>query len=203
MTIDLHTVRIDPSWLRVVLPPRPLTAVQAVAQRPKLRGLLAGAMFDARGLQYGALDGASGRLVPSRFPARGITLSVVKGVARAAEGWRPAPGATVAWQGYPTLVRGGRNVASHAIDTERVGRCAVAILAGGDLVLATATRAGMWEFAEALRAAGAVEAAYSDGGGSTVLLSRDRSAPWRWAPDPNLTERPLASFVASANPLEL
>ncbi len=201
MTVSLQ--RFKPSGFRVYLPARPETAVALLAARPDLRVVSAGAMFDGRGLQYGALDGHSKRYVPSRFPNRGATISVRRGVATAAGGWAAPTGSTVAWQGYPALVRSGRNVASRTIDAERVGRCAAGIDRDGMLVIASATRMSMYDFAEALIAAGVVEAAYSDGGGSTLFLKRDGGGPWVRQADSNLTSRPLASFLAAVDPMEL
>ena len=121
---------------------------------------------------YFLLDRARGIAITGRYPTRGATISVIPGQpAVAMLGNHFAETATIAVQGYPTLVWEGRNDASAAVNTSSVWRAALGIMVDGRLFVAVG-HGTMREFAEALRLRGAKFAVYLDGGGSTSLVSR-------------------------------
>lgn len=210
----LVVVAFDPAWLRVFIPPSPITAADALATEPRIVGLLDGAMFRpcegsptdyesyvCGDVDYAYLD-AVGRIARrSRYPARGASLLVdARGRAACVDGgdpytWPVVP--LVAWQGYPALIRDGVRVVSGASDTQRVGRAGAGRLADGRLFFA-AMRASMLDFTIAVESLGGVtDLVYSDGGGSTVLALRDGetvSAPG------DLTRRRLPSFLVLVDP---
>lgn len=101
-----------------------------------------------------------------------MTISVVNGEAFVTSGSTIARGADVAVQLYPSLVRNGQNIASRSTDAERTWRAALVMLDKKTLAFAIGQRVSMYEFAEALIAAGARDAGYTDGGGSTSLWSK-------------------------------
>ena len=105
---------------------------------------------------------------PSLEPSAGATLAVTRGHATLTPGWSAPPGASVAVQGYPPLVRGGRVVASNVgANAERNDRAAVGILRDGRVAFAI-LRADMEGFGAALAQHGD-EWIYTDGGGSAYL----------------------------------
>lgn len=182
----LWLVQLRPSWLRVVVPPAPMTGRQVLAWVPDAAAILDGAMFsfcsgqphdyaraECSRSDYGFVDGHTGIAQwPKRgYEARGGTLSVVKGRAVVSDGWSPASGATVAWQGYPAIVRAGRVLASATVDANRTERAGCGRDREGNVVFATMV-ASMLGFAEAARDAGLDELLYSDGGQSRVSAVR-------------------------------
>jgi len=176
-------VVVPAASLGVVVPDTAATARTVLEANPRADAVLDGPMFaTARGeggydtfqhgtVEYLLLDAARGVAVPSQHPERGLTVSVRDGVAYVADGASVPAGATVAVQGYPTLVRNGVSVASTARDTERVGRAALGVFRDGRVVLASGVGA-MAAFAERLAALGVRDAVYTDGGGSTGLVVR-------------------------------
>lgn len=115
-------------------------------------------------------DAARGLAAPGRRSGAGLTVSVVGGRAVVAPGDAAAPGASAAVQLWPPLVSGGQVVASDTGSNAEVnGRAALAVLDDGRLAFAVG-RMPMVAFARALAAAGATDAGYTDGGGSTALV---------------------------------
>jgi hypothetical protein len=101
--------------------------------------------------------------------ADGITISVVAGAPIATRGGVVPQGATAAVQGYPPLVWNGQNVTTTTLNTGAEWRSGLAIMSDGRLALAIGAMS-MTAFADALIAAGALYALYTDGGGSTSLV---------------------------------
>lgn len=162
---------------------KPLTAQEALAQSGA-RAVLDGPMFKIVGeggyasarafrLDYRVQSEVGTEDGGDATNARGITLSIVEGVAIVRGGDDPHPAARVAVQLYPTLVRNGKTVASRELNREHTWRAGVAVLSDGRIALAVAPGT-MRGFAGALREQlGAVDAGYGDGGGSTRLLLDD------------------------------
>ena len=192
-------------WFRVLVPPRPLTAAEALRDYPRALVLLDGAMFtfcpgephdyaryNCASLPYGAVDPLTGARNPSLYPDRGGTLTVTGNMASVASGWSTPPWGGVAWQGYPLLVSGGVPERFTG-DADRVERAAVGLLPDGRVVFATGV-SGMAEFARGLAGLGLSWAAYSDGGGSTALVVKDGERILEDRPG-NAVARRVASFV--------
>lgn len=213
----LTVVAFDPAWLRVYLPPTPITAADVLAREPHVEGLLDGAMFrpcagsatdyasyTCGEVDYAFLDAAGGIAQASRYPNRGATVLVTDdGRAGVVDGGNPRDWPVVpffAWQGYPALVRESVRVVSGASDTQRVGRAGLGRLADGRLFFA-AMRGSMLDFTLAVMAMGApgevTDLVYSDGGGSTVLALRE--GPVLSSPADLVTRR-LPSFLVLVNP---
>lgn len=210
----LTVVAFDPAWLRVYLPPAPITAADVFALQPSVEGLVDGAMFrpcpgsptdyatyTCGEVDYAFLDAVGGIAQASRYPDRGATVLVTgdgkTGVLDGADPshWPVVP--MLAWQGYPALVRDGVRAISGTSDTQRVGRAGLGRLADGRLFFA-AMRGSMLDYTLAVMALGGVtDLIYSDGGGSTVLALR--RGPVLSSPA-DLTMRRLPSFLVLVNP---
>lgn len=133
--------------------------------------------------------------LPSRRTSDGMTLSVLRGgTVAVSAGARPAPQALVAVQLYPELVRGGRNMANPARDTDRTQRAALGTLADGTLVFVVSDPMGMYEFARRLVAFGVKEAGYTDGGGSGRIATRAGEVAG------NSKNRPVAAWLLDRGP---
>lgn len=155
-----------------------LTAEEVFAQDPTVQLLIDGPMWaDGDLLRFRYLDTSQGlNLQGHERDGRdntgwGATLSVVDGVASMRSGNEVAPGATVAVQGYPELVRNGVEVHTAGVDEGSSWRAAVGILANGEVFFAVGV-GGNEDFALALQEAGAVDAVYLDGGSSTTMQLR-------------------------------
>lgn len=120
-------------------------------------------------------DPARGVSVATRSPRDGMTISVLNGVAYARSNAEAVEGASVAVQLYPELVRSGRNVASTTNDTSTVWRAGLGIYRDGRLGFAVGLMP-MFRFASGMRDMGFVDAGYTDGGDSTLLLTRDEGS---------------------------
>ena len=120
------------------------------------------------------MDQARGVLIETRSPSDGMTISVKNGVASANTDAVVTPGATVAVQLYPELVRSGRNMANPLRDTSVVWRAALGIFRDGNLGFAVGV-SSMYTFAQHLSEMGFVHAGYTDGGDSTLMAFRDGS----------------------------
>lgn len=181
----ITAVLIPPSWLGLELDlsgldgSNPEKAIDII-NRIHPVALLDGPMFSVPGgegygtyglanLKYRYLDRGRGIDVPSEFPSRGGTVSVVNGQAFYKNGDAIENGATLAIQGYPSIVENGRNVASTRNDTNTTGRSAVGIFRDGRIAFAVGTFS-MREFANRLIQIGILNAAYTDGGSSTALF---------------------------------
>ena len=169
----------------------PETGRDVMSRYPGAVALLDGSMFElADGLpyatsqrarfQYRYLDRRAGVDVPSQFPQRGATLSVVSGRAVVLDGAAQLADATVAVQGYPEVIRGGRLEVTDARNTENTGRAALCLLSDGRVAFAVG-RAPLAAFGRvllALRVPSSVpdckvrDALYTDGGDSTALALR-------------------------------
>ena len=110
-------------------------------------------------------------------PARvGSIVAVVNGRFVVVAGKQEPVGATVAIEGYPTLVRDGVAVASADRNTDVTWRAALVVFDDTWGALAD-YRGSMRDFAERLVRMGARHAVYSDGGGSTRLM--DAAGNWK------------------------
>jgi hypothetical protein len=106
--------------------------------------------------------------IPTSYPNRGVTISVLQnGNTQAVTGSAVPPNARVSVQLYPELVRNGRVVGTR--DDGPASRAALAVLRDGRMAFVVSQPMSMPEFSEALVAAGALYAGYTDGGGSTSL----------------------------------
>lgn len=155
---------------------------------PQLAGVAvaSGPMFDSRGPERLVLDVARGVRVETRHPTEGRTLAVVEGLARVSSGAGLPAGATVAVQGYPSLVEDGRPVACQEGERGR-RRLAWAVMDGSRVALVGVVGT-MWTLRAELVRGGAREAAYLDGGGASEFRApggpqwrheaRERPAAW-------------------------
>lgn len=185
---------LEPAQLGVWVDPAPggrevpHTAREALAALPQAVAVLDGPMFRiadpahpdyrryrAGKIDYHVVDRALGIEDDggSATDTRGITLSVLGNAAFVAKGDRVAEGADVAVQLYPSLIENGVVVASPSVNADEVWRAGVGLRADGKLILAVGRGTMRW-FAEQLAAAGATQAGYTDGGGSTRLETRER-----------------------------
>lgn len=160
----------------------PSTASEALGQDASLAAVLDGPMFE----KCGEGSYATYRCGEPRFlvkdddtyeasdePGVGGTIWVEEGVAKFMRGAVLVPNATVAVQGYPTLVEDGRNVAGTSGNlADHVWRAALVIGRDGQLWFAVGHDT-MHGFATSLINAGALHALYTDGGGSARLATRD------------------------------
>lgn len=211
-------IPFDPSHLGTVSVPistantRRIRAAEALQISGDIQIAIDGPMYSACAPEpcgspdYFLLDRAREIAITGRYPTRGATISVVPGQPAVAMLGNHFPeAATIAVQGYPTLVWNGRNDASAAVNTSSVWRAALGILVDGRLFVAVG-HGTMREFAEALRLRGAKFAVYLDGGGSTSLVSRDGTrighpenrAVAEWITVRGSTSRPVRA-VASAS----
>lgn len=122
-------------------------------------------------LLYKHYDLRSGLNVSSKYPSRGITISVLEnGHSQAADGDVVPPNATVAVQLYPAMVVNGQT--RHVSDADgNAQRAALAIMEDGNMAFVISRPMLMSQFAQKLVAAGAKYAGYTDGGGSTSLAT--------------------------------
>lgn len=130
-----------------------------------------GPMFEQGLPRFALVDGARGVDHPSLEPLRGQTISVVEGAARASNGGAPSPGASVAVQGYPSLVEEGRPQSVQP--GERTRRVALAMLGDRRVALVGGTGT-MEQLVSELVSGGATEAVYLDGGRAAHLVGVER-----------------------------
>jgi len=213
----LVLVTFPASWLSVELDVRgpneaeaPETLRQVLAHEPGAVALVCGPMFYG-GVSYNSYQRApiAYRVLDRRrgidFPVqpfharRGATVSVMPGGAvHVLDGGVSAPGAVFAMQGYPEVIRGGRNNASQTRDLGATGRAALCVLRDGRVAFAVANT-GIRQFADLLLARGVVEAVYLDGGGSTMLAVRDAPGG-RVVTSRGLDSRRVPSFLLAVPP---
>lgn len=124
-------------------------------------------------LDYAHIDRGKGIDAPTRYPERGLTISVAGDRAYANRGARVQAGASVAVQGYPSMVWQGTNEGSTRNDLDRNERSAFGILRDGRVFIAFA-ETGIRAMAESLIAMGAEYATYGDGGGSGGMFVRSQ-----------------------------
>ncbi len=125
-------------------------------------------------LEYRHQDGSL--QAPGVYPDRGMTFSVLgDGSVRVLHGDHAVQGAKVAIQTYPSLVQDGRSVVASSSNTDIVWRSALVRLRDGRMAFAVMI-ATMSSFADALVDAGALDAGYTDGGGSTAAVTVDGRA---------------------------
>lgn len=122
---------------------------------------------------YAHFDRESGLNIPSTEPGSGITIGVREnGEAFSVSGGVVPADARTAVQLFPTLVRDGQVIVSNdGNNAERNWRAGMGVLRDGRLAFAVMNGASMPVFAQALIDAGFVSAGYSDGGGSTSLIT--------------------------------
>lgn len=148
------------------------TGADAVMDGPMFEKCDPGAGYASQScgyVQYRHFDLSNGLNVASRYPGRGVTLSVLSdGSTQAAQGATVAPGATVAVQLYPELVANGSPVSVSNADGS-ASRAALAIMRDGRMAFVVSQPMLMSTFAQRLAGGGAVYAGYTDGGGSTSL----------------------------------
>lgn len=206
---------VGPAWaLGVAVSPRsedaahmnPETALPVMDSNHHLLAVVDGPMFeecgsrggyantDCESLNYLVFDPKANANAPSKHPGDGCIIGFDgEGVGFARRGGVKLPTDKVAIQGFPTLVFDGHVVASNTgSNSEQNWRAALVLMNDGRIALAaTARRLDMVAFAQALVAAGAKAATYTDGGGSTALRARDGGLLTGSAEN-----RRVASFVA-------
>lgn len=219
----LHLVRFAPERLGIVASPieesegdyRPMRLREAMAF-PGVLAAIDGPMFSNcdRGRSYAQSICADPRFLQEDAQraikdladrgegGRGLTLSVVGGVPSWATGDERAPGARVAVQLYPPLVRDGQaaTLSTTGGNGSSVWRAALAELNSGELAFVVAVDS-LQGFARKL-AQIARFAGYTDGGGSTALGWRDAEGEHRRGSG---EDRPVATFLVALEkpPLEL
>jgi hypothetical protein len=201
------------SWFRVYQPFTPMSGREFLAAHEEVIACADGAMFgfcagephdyriyDCGVVDYGFFDGVTRALQLPRYPSRGASLLIEDGVARAVDGGhvREWSRASVAWQGYPSLIREGRIVHNPASDPGRTTRAGVGVLADGRVFFA-AMNDSMHGFTLAGAEVGAVELLYGDGGGSGCVAARVRGGVIADSPGA-LDSRRVPSFVAAVRP---
>ncbi len=183
-------IKIPPSYLCIELDiegasgSRPEVALDVV-ERYRPQALVCGPMFEKENghgsgysqytlarLLYRYLDMRNNINIPSRWPSRGSTISVVGNQAFHYRGDRIEPGATFAIQGYPSMIENSENKSSTARDLNSTGRACVGIHQDGSVVFATYT-GGIRQFSDLLISIGVKSATYMDGGGSTSMFGPD------------------------------
>lgn len=185
----LTMIAFPPAGLGVVIPSNPITAETLFRGHPDVVVAIDGPMFDycpgqprdydryqCGVVRYSMFDAGRNVNAPgySSTANEGVTFSLRGGALSAASGRRPAPGASVAIQMYPGLVENGAIAIrrrTEGPDAQPNWRVAMGLLRDGRAFFAHG-RKTMYEFAEALLAAGAVWAGYTDGGGSASLVLR-------------------------------
>lgn len=183
-------IKIPPSYLCIELDiegasgSRPEVALDVV-ERYRPQALVCGPMFEKENghgsgysqytlarLLYRYLDMRNNINIPSRWPSRGSTISVVGNQAFHYRGDRIEPGSTFAIQGYPSMIENSENKSSTARDTNSTGRACVGIHQDGSVIFATYT-GGIRQFSDLLISIGVKSATYMDGGGSTSMFGPD------------------------------
>lgn len=121
-------------------------------------------------VEYRHYDLSGGINIPTSYPSRGITISVMPdGSTQAGNGSAVPPGARVSVQLYPALVING--AVQHVTDNGAASRAALVVLRDGRMAFAAGPSMQLSDFAQALAESGALYAGYTDGGGSTSLAS--------------------------------
>lgn len=208
----LKLVLLDPSGAGVVVPRNPQTAEQMFSENPDVTAAIDGPMFGfcegtprtynqytCGRVDYFLKDAARGVEVRgnSAYNRRGITFSLVNGRLLVSGGRSPDPRASVAFQCYPGLVERGNIAVSRrdsGPDSESVGRIAVGTMRDGTMFFAHA-RVSLHQFAVLLRDAGAVWAGYTDGGGSSSLVTRDEQGRLIGSDSDDPRGRRVPSFI--------
>lgn len=202
-------IKIPPSFLCIELDiegasgSRPEVALDVV-ERYRPQALVCGPMFEKENghgsgysqyslarLLYRYLDMRNNINIPSRWPSRGSTISVVGNQAFHYRGDRIEAGATFAIQGYPSMIENSENKSSTVKDTNSTGRACVGIHQDGSVIFATYT-GGIRQFSELLIGIGVKAATYMDGGGSTSMFGPDVTI--------GLRSRRLPSYVMAISP---
>lgn len=163
-------VTFPPDWLHV-----------ARMNRVKADGALtalAGAQFVVNGVmltsrlgtdKFLLRDTATGINIPSSVLDQGATVWVKDGVAGGAYGGSAPAGASVAIQGWPSLVVNGTVTATNTgTNSERDTREGIGVTSDGR-ILVVHVLGTMTDLANRMRDAGATTAAYLDGGSSSQL----------------------------------
>lgn len=121
-------------------------------------------------------DNARGIAANGQRSSSGMTISIVGGIAQVTHGAQVVPGARVAVQLYPSLVENGDVVVSDAgSNADAVGRAALAVISPTRLAFVVAHAMPMVQFARTIRdQLGAQFVGYTDGGGSTALVTPER-----------------------------
>lgn len=183
-------IKIPPSYLCIELDlegasgSRPEVALDVV-ERYRPQALVCGPMFEKENghgsgysqyslarLLYRYLDMRNNINIPSRWPSRGSTISVVGNQAFHYRGDRIEAGATFAIQTYPSMIENSENKSSTVKDTNSTGRACIGIHQDGSVIFATYT-GGIRQFSQLLIGLGVQNCGYLDGGGSTSLFGPD------------------------------
>lgn len=134
----------------------------------------------------------------SNTAARGITISIRNGVAKGSRHRSPDPRALVAFQLYPGMVEDGRIAIGEKPpedpDSRGANRVAVGILGDGRIGFAY-SYASMIAFARQLQAAGFSWAGYTDGGGSSSMITRGDDGQLRGSDPDDPGGRRVGSFI--------
>lgn len=178
------SARFPGSWLHVVRGPRQ-TLPQILSDWPRALFVANGTMFESTAGhdRFGALDRELGVNHSSTIVDEGATIAVVGGRAVGAYGGRVPAGASVALQGWPSLVINGRPVYHPtAANNERVWRSGLGSLADGR-VLYVALVGSLAMLSDRMAELGAVVAGYLDGGHSQGAELRGVGRRVHTAPD--------------------
>ena len=127
-------------------------------------------------------DRASGVSFPGVFPDSGLTISVKGNHASVASGAQVAPGADVAIQLYPAIVRAGVPGGPSTRESSVAG---MGLLRNGKLLLMVAGGGSPFELGQEFVRRGAEYAGYTDAGSSAALYVRGEG--WRGAHAANPT----------------
>ena len=176
----LVVVAVDASTLGVVAARRGPNLVQLKRARDLAAGMYAalnGAMYADLGstgrILYRVFDTQAGIDLPGSRRLDGITFSVVNGNVVVRSGANVQPGASVAVQTFPSLVRAGLAVPIADTESNRSRVWRAALVTGADpsrIGFAVARGSSLTDFRDKLIAARVQHAGYTDGGGSTSLV---------------------------------
>lgn len=170
--------KFSPAALGVYRTPQKVTAPQLLAEHPDVFMAAAAPMYSRTGSF--SCPGPCTLLFDSRtgvnFPGApqvqdsGVTISIVNGQAVAKQGATKVPGATVAVQGWPSLVWNG-------VPTRKTNRyssvAGLGLLRDGNLLYIVGASGSFAELADEFVRHGAVAALYTDASASAALYLRD------------------------------
>lgn len=153
---------------------------EAISLAPSAEAVANGPMFDTgpgtwADYRYGMVlyrhfDSSTGVDIPSSRSSQGMTISVMPdGTTSTAMGDAVAAGARVAVQFYPALVVNG--VVQDVADESFPYVAAVVVMSDGRMGFVVGRNMSLPTFAQRLADAGAVQAGYTDGGGSAAIIT--------------------------------
>lgn len=196
--IDLYADLMGPGQSRPTRLSSVMSRGYAAALNGPMFGICQGSPSSYAGATCNTLDflhyrSSQGLIAPSAGAREGITLSIVRDwfSVQAVMQDAPDPRAHVAVQLYPSLVENGRDVTNPSLNIESQWRSGVGVDRRGNVMLVAGT-GSMTAFARKLISLGAVNAGYTDGGGSTSL-------GWRGGRQGSSEDRPVGSWIVVRN----